>query len=55
MNHNHPFAIEIDDKAYLEAKKDKPKPHKGKRPNNPNFNKSEKTPQNKPHKKKAKR
>lgn len=55
VNHNHPFAIRIDDKAYIEAKKDKPKPHKGKRPSNPNFTKTEKTPQNKPHKKKAKR
>lgn len=49
----HPFHIRIDEKAYVQAKKDKPKPHKGQRPKQANFSK----PANgaKAHKKKIKR
>ena len=52
---NHPFHVRIDEKAYVQAKKDKPKPHKGKRPENKSFKKSDNSVNNKLHKKKTKR
>jgi ATP-dependent RNA helicase RhlE len=56
VQNNHPFILKIDENLRVEAKKDKPKPHKGQRPNNQSFTKSDKpNPANAQHKKKTKR
>lgn len=56
VQNNHPFILKIDENLRVEAKKDKPKPHKGQRPNNQAFAKSAKpNPANAQHKKKTKR
>lgn len=56
VQNNHPFILKIDENLRVEAKKDKPKPHKGQRPSNQGAPKSPKpNPANAQHKKKTKR
>jgi len=56
VQNNHPFILKIDENLRVEAKKDKPKPHKGQRPNNQSFaNSTKPNPANAQHKKKTKR